>query len=332
MGDQKPVDEELYFGGPHSPKRADGVQFGYTPYSLVSEDDDSNKITRECYDSYMIEYRYLDAKMPDLSTELWGEKFNSPIFVGGLSAVATLLHPNGLKEVAKGAVMAGVPSLFGYISDREMEELIDTGCKAVRIVKMQQDDQAILDEIKHDEEYGAFAVAMDIDHGFNDRGEFHEASPDYGPLEPKTAEDLKMLISSTRLPFIVKGVLSITDAVKSVEAGAAAILLSHHKGEMPDAVPPLYVLPEIKAAVGDRVKIFVDCGITSGIDAYKALALGADAVCVARDLVKPYMKDGAAGVAGRLNELNMELRTVMGRTATPDTKSFDSSTVRKKNW
>jgi isopentenyl diphosphate isomerase/L-lactate dehydrogenase-like FMN-dependent dehydrogenase len=173
---------------------------------------------------------------------------------------------------------------------------------------------------------------MDIDHGFQDDGTLHHPTPDYGPLAPKTTEELKMLVSSTKLPCIVKGVLSVQDAKKCVEAGAAAILLSHHKGEIPCAVPPLYVLPEIRQAVGDKIKIFVDCGITSGIDAFKALALGADGVCVARNLVKPYMKEGADGVQRRLGELNDELRCVMSRTCTFDTKSFDPTTVRKKNW
>ena len=141
-----------------------------------------------------------------------------------------------------------------------------------------------------------------------------------------------MLCASTKLPCVLKGVLSVTDAKKAAEAGAAAILLSHHKGEIVNAVPPLYVLPEIKAAVGDKLKIFVDCGILNGVDAYKALAFGADGVCVARTLIKPYMEKGADGVYERLNVLNSELRCVMSRTGTPDTKHFDATTLRKRDF
>jgi isopentenyl diphosphate isomerase/L-lactate dehydrogenase-like FMN-dependent dehydrogenase len=323
------VDEEKYFGGA---QRADGLKFGYTPYSIPSEKDDSNKITRECYDSYMIEYRYLDGKVADTTTELWGETFSTPIMVGGVSAVAPLLHPNGMSELAKGAAAMNTPALFGYITDGEVDELVATGARVVRIVKMQQDNEAILSDIRHDEACGCFAFAMDIDHGFQDDGRLHHPTPDYGVLAPKSTEELRMLVASTKLPCIIKGVLSVQDAKKCVDAGVDAILLSHHKGEIPCAVPPLYVLPEIRTAVGNRIKIFVDCGITSGIDAFKALALGADGVCVARNLIRPYMQEGAEGVERRLHELNDELRCIMSRTCTYDTHCFDPSTVRKKNW
>lgn len=329
MMDPQNVDEEKYFGGA---ERSDGLRFGYTPYSLPSNMDDSNKITRECYDSYMIEYRYLDCKVADTRMELWGETFNTPIMVGGLSAVAPLLHPNGMVELAKGSAAVNTPSLYGYISDQEVEELVATGAKVIRIIKPQKDNDAVLADIKHDEECGAFAFAMDIDHGIAEDGTLHHPTPDYGLLSPKTTEEMKMFCESTTLPFIVKGVLSIQDARKCVEAGAAAILISHHKGEIPCAVPPLYVLPEIRGAVGDKIKIWVDCGITSGIDAYKALALGADGVCVARNLVKPYIKEGAEGVQHRLQELTAELRCIMSRTCTPNLASMDPTTLRKKNW
>lgn len=334
MKERKPKDysEDRYFGGPDSPRRADGLQFGYTPYSLESEHDDSNRLTRECYDSYMIEYRYLDSWQADTKVTLWGETFDTPIMVGGLSAIAPLLHPNGMTEIAKGAAAMNTPTLFGYISDEEIEELAATGAKCIRIVKMQQDNDVVLNQIRHDEAIGCFAVAMDIDHGIAPDGTLYHPTPDYGPLCPKKTEEIAMYVKASKLPFIAKGVLSVQDAVKCADAGAAAILLSHHKGEIPDAVPPLYVLPEIKAAVGDRIKIFVDCGITSGIDAYKALALGADGVCVARNLIKPYAKDGAAGVERRLRELTAELRCVMSRTCTLDTSHFDPSTLRKKTW
>lgn len=327
--DPKEVDEKKYFGGV---KRADGLQFGYTPYSLLSENDDSNKITRECYDSYMIEYRYLDCKVADTSMELWGEKFDTPIMVGGLSAVAPLLHPNGMVELAKGAVAMNTPSLYGYISDKEVEDLVATGAKVIRIIKPQQDNEAVLSDIRHDEKCGAFAFAIDIDHGIAADGTLYHPTPDYGLLSPKTTEEMKLFCSSTSLPCVVKGVLSVTDAEKCVEAGAAAILLSHHKGEIPCAVPPLFVLPEIKKAVGEKLKVWVDCGITSGIDAYKALALGADGVCVARNLVKPYMQEGAEGVHRRLKELTAQLRCVMSRTCTPNLEEMDPTTLRKKNW
>lgn len=328
---KKPDDysPDKYFG---PATRADGITFGYTPYAPESEWMDSNKLTRACYDSYMIEYRYLDSCVADTKTELWGETFDSPIMTGGVSAVVPLLHPNGLVEIAKGAVRFNTPSFYGYITNKEVEDLVAVGNKVIRIIKTQEDNSKILEDIKHDEEAGCFAFAMDIDHGISPDGSLYHATSDYGVLSPKSTDDIAMLCASTKLPCVLKGVLSVTDAKKAAEAGAAAVLLSHHKGEIVNAVPPLYVLPEIKAAVGDKIKIFVDCGILSGADVYKALALGADGVCVARKLVRPYMEKGADGVYDQLTELNNELRCIMGRTCTPDTKHFDASTIRKRDF
>ena len=327
----KPEDysPEKYFG---PATRPDGLTFGYTPYAPQSQWNDSNKLTRACYDSYMIEYRYLDSWTANTETQLWGETFASPIMTGGVSAVVPLLHPNGMVEIAKGAAKFNTPSLYGYITNKEVEDLVATGNKVIRIVKTQLDNQAILDDIKHDEEAGCFAFAMDIDHGIDHFGNLYHATPDYGTLAPKKTEDIALLCESTKLPCILKGVLSVSDAKKAAEAGAAAVLLSHHKGEIENAVPPLFVLPEIKEAVGDKIKIFVDCGIVSGIDAYKALALGADGVCVARKLVKPYMEKGADGVYEQLTEQNNELKCIMGRTGTLDVKHFDPTTLRKRNF
>lgn len=325
-------EKELGFGGVDGPKRADGGHFKYTPYALVSQKNDSNYITREYLDSFVLEYRFLDAVIPKTEIELFGETFSSPILIGGMSAVVPHMHPGGMEEFARAGVELNIPVFTGYLQKKEIADLCKTGAKIIRIVKPQRDNDAILADIKSDEENGAFAFAFDIDHCFSPDGGYCPGNPDYGELGPKTTEELKRICSATKLPCIVKGVLSISDAEKCADAGAAAILISHHKGELPCAIPPLAVLPEIKAAVGDRVKILVDCGITSGLDAFKVLAKGADAVCVARTLVPGYREEGAAGIVAKMNQLTSELRGAMARTSTPDVLHFDPSTVRKKDW
>ena len=101
-------------------------------------------------------------------------------------------------------------------------------------------------------------------------------------MHTKTASQLKEYVAASKCPFIVKGVLSAQDAEKCVEAGVSGIVVSHHHGIMPYAVPPLMILPEIVKVTKHRIPVFVDCGIESGADVFKALALGADAVCVGR--------------------------------------------------
>ena len=132
----------------------------------------------------------------------------------------------------------------------------------------------------------------------------------------QTVADLREYVSATKLPFIIKGVLSVSDALKSVECGARGILVSHHHGRMPFAVPPLMVLPEICKAVGDvdGLEVFVDCGIASGADVFKALALGAKAVGVGRAMMPSLLEDGTGGVVRCVTAMNRELKTLMGYT------------------
>jgi isopentenyl diphosphate isomerase/L-lactate dehydrogenase-like FMN-dependent dehydrogenase len=91
-------------------------------------------------------------------------------------------------------------------------------------------------------------------------------------------------------------------------------------------VPPLFVLPDIVKAVGHKMDIFVDCGILSGSDAYKAMALGAKAVSVGIHLI-PFVKQGAEAVANRINDMTAEMKGIMAHTGVKDVKSFDAGVV-----
>ena len=134
-------------------------------------------------------------------------------------------------------------------------------------------------------------------------------------MRPVSQEELKDFVKAANVPFVVKGVLSVTDAVKAAVCGADAIVVSHHHGRLPSAVPPLLVLPQIvEALAGTDVRIFVDCHIDNGVDAFKALALGADAVSVGRAMMAPLVNEGVEGVVKKLTRMNEELTTVMGYT------------------
>ena len=137
-----------------------------------------------------------------------------------------------------------------------------------------------------------------------------------------------LYVESTKLPFVVKGVLSARDALVCAEIGAKAIIVSHHHGRMPYAVPPMMVLPEIKEALeGKDVKIIVDCGIASGADVYKAIALGADAAAVGRSMLPYLEKDGAPGVESYLEKVKNELRYIMSNTGFAKISDIDDSSL-----
>ena len=94
----------------------------------------------------------------------------------------------------------------------------------------------------------------------------------------------------------------------------------------------MYLLREIREAVGDDFILIADGGIDDGFDAFKALALGADMVCTGRALMAPYMKEGAQGVAGKLREMTDEMLSMMYRTCAANVGDIDPSVIHEAWW
>ena len=134
------------------------------------------------------------------------------------------------------------------------------------------------------------------------------------PAGRKSVAQLREIVDSCEgLPFIVKGIITVKGARKAVEAGASAIVVSNHGGRVLDQCPATAeVLPEIVEAIkGSGVKILVDGGIRSGIDVFKALALGADGVLIARPFVVSVYGGGKEGVKLYLDKIRAELEDAM---------------------
>ncbi|MDZ5010898.1 alpha-hydroxy-acid oxidizing protein, partial [Clostridium perfringens] len=117
------------------------------------------------------------------------------------------------------------------------------------------------------------------------------------PAVSKSVDELKEIIELSKLPFIVKGIMTVKGALKAKEAGAAAIVVSNHGGRVQDQCPATAeVLANIVDAVGGSMRIFVDGGIRSGVDVFKALALGADGVLICRTFVTALYGGAEEGV------------------------------------
>lgn len=284
---------------------------------------DSNEITRIFFDRYLLKTRYIDADLPDTAFELWGKTFSSPIGTAALSHLNGL-HDKGMTELAKGAKLANAFNFCGMESyNGEIDDIVGAGASTIRIIKPHADDEEVYKRIRKAKELGVFAMGMDIDHAFRHDGQYDNVNG--LPMHPKTADNIAGYVKEAGdIPFVIKGVLSVEDAEKCIAAGVKGIVVSHHHGIMPYSVPPLMVLPEIKEVVGDKMKIFVDCGIESGMDAFKALALGADAVCVGRALMDPLKDNVAQGVADKINALTAEFATIMGRTGYHKLEEIDN--------
>ncbi|MDF2944089.1 MAG: FMN-dependent alpha-hydroxy acid dehydrogenase [Herbinix sp.] len=288
---------------------------------------DANQITREYYDSLLIEMRHIDSVLPCTTFELYGEKFATPIMTAALSHLDKT-RLNGTIEMSKGAFDANAVMWTGMGDEAELEAIIATGAKTIKIIKPHSDNDIIFRKIEHAEKCGVLAMGMDIDHAFNHKGEYDTVLGE--PMSPKTLDEIKGFIKATKLPFIIKGVLSEQDAYKCLEAGAKGIVISHHHGILDYAIPPLMILPKIAKVIDHSIPIFVDCGILSGLDAFKALALGATAVSVGRALMNSLIEDGANGVKKKIDDMTVELSGAMARTCSRDIMHIDSSVIWKQ--
>ena len=291
---------------------------------------DTNLITRQYFDEILVEMRHMDGVTPDTTLELYGERFATPVMMAALSHLKGQGNQgDGMVEMAQGAALANCVNWAGMGEIEQFDRIAATGARSIKIIKPYADESMVLSRIERAEAAGALAVGMDLDHSFNSRGE-----PDVVlglPMRPRTMKEIEGYVKRTKLPFIIKGVLSAVDAQKCLDAGVQGIVVSHHHGILPSVVPPLMVLPEIAQVIGGRIPIFVDCGVMNGMDVFKCLALGATAVSVGRPVMGPIIEKGAQGAAQVIADVTTELRAAMARTCSPDIRHIDRSLLWRRN-
>lgn len=295
-------------------------------YSRIS---DANEITARYMDSLLIKERLIDSVVADTTVEFFGEKFSSPVMTPAFSHLKEFngRELTGLEEYSIAAKKLNILNFVGMMENDMFKRIIDTGAKTVRIVKPYADNEKVRDQMKFAEDLGAFGIGMDIDHIFGNDGLDVVIGEQ---MAVQTSDMIRSYIESTKLPFIIKGVLSEEEAVKCADLGAKAIIVSHHHGRLPYAVPPMMVLPSIKKALEGRdVKIIVDCGIASGSDVYKCLALGADAAAVGRSMLPSLEEGGVEGVSKFIKGVNDELRFVMSCTGFSHVADIDNRCIVK---
>lgn len=293
----------------------------------MSKAGDSNTITREYFDSLLIELRHIDSVIADTSLKLYGETFSTPVMTAALSHLKSC-HPNGMAELAKGAAEANAVMWVGMGDEEELEEITKTGAKTIKIIKPYADNDLIFKKIEHAQKCGILAVGMDVDHQFNSKGQYDNVLG--VQMKAKSLDEIKEFIKAAKVPFIIKGVLSEQDTYKCLEAGAKGLVVSHHHGIADYAIPPLAILPRIAKIVNKSVPIFVDCCVESGMDVFKALALGASAVSVGRGLMEDLRQNGASGVAKKIADMTEELAGAMSRTCSKDIEHIDPSVIWKR--
>ncbi|ABR49344.1 FMN-dependent alpha-hydroxy acid dehydrogenase [Alkaliphilus metalliredigens QYMF] len=268
----------------------------------------------------------------DPSIELFGRKFKYPVFAAPVGAVA-LNYSDELDDftysqaIIEGCNHAGI---LGFTGDGVKDEFYDLplqvigehGGNGIPTIKPWKTDE-IISKIKKAEVVGVTAIAMDID-----AAGLVTLALLGKPVATKSVEDLKKIISSTSIPVILKGIMTVEGAKKAMEAGAYGIVVSNHGGRVLDHTPAtIEVLPEIVAVVKGKMKIFIDGGIRTGVDVFKALALGADAVLIGRPYIVAAYGGGAEGVGIYTEKIGKELKETMIMTGCHELKDINRGCV-----
>lgn len=242
----------------------------------------------------------------DTTLELFGRTFQYPFFAGPVGAVQ-LHYGDCLNDISYNDILvsacaaSGIAAFTGDGTDSNVmvaatKAIKNAGGLGIPTVKP-WNIEVIREKMAMVKDSGAFAVAMDID--------------------------------AAGLPFIVKGIMTVKGAMKAKEAGADAIVVSNHGGRVLDQCPATAeVLEEIVNAVDGSMKIFVDGGIRSGVDVFKALALGADAVIIARPFVTAVYGGAQEGVEAYVNKIGSELKDTMAMCGVASLKEITRDCVR----
>ena len=255
-------------------------------------------------------------KPVDTSFELFGHKVALPVFAAPVGAMH--LHYgdkyNDLEYndiLVSACAQAGIAAFTGdgtnpAVMEAAAEALKKNGGCGVPTVKPWNTD-TIREKMELVKAADPFAIAMDIDAA--GLPFLKNLTP---PAGSKTVEELKEISAMAGKPFILKGIMTVSGALKALEAGASGIVVSNHGGRVLDQCPATAeVLPAIVDAVGGKMTVLVDGGIRSGMDVFKALALGADAVLIGRPFVNMVYGGGAEGVQVLVDKLQCELADTM---------------------
>lgn len=275
--------------------------------------------------SYLAEHVFLEMDVlqgeaeRDMSVGLFGKRFAAPVFVAPIGLVQynytdALTEREYCDAVVLGAKEAGIAAFGGGGLQPEhfyapLHAIRDAGGWGIPTLKPWTMD-VVLQRLAEVEECRPLAFAMDID-----SAGLPHAGLSALRMQMKTEADLKAIAKASGLPFIVKGIMTADAARKAERAGAYAIVVSNHGGRvMDDGLSTAEALPEIRAAVGAYMKVFVDGGVRTGGDVFKMLALGADAVLIGRPYTIAAYGGGAEGVKLYTEKLMGELRDAMTMT------------------
>lgn len=315
-----------------------------------AETEHTLRANREVLDRLEFRPRVLvDVRSPTTSTRLFGRELRIPAFLAPMGSIARC-HPDG------GLAAARVAARMGTISFLSANAVPDLGAIAAAVpdaplvfqIYGYDNHEVLLALLRRAEACGCIAVCItadsvtygrrerDLRNGFRALEKSERPNLDVIPgamdrdsRAAFTWRDLAWVREQTKLPLILKGVLSAEDAALAVDAGVDVVYVSNHGGRQLDFAPATTaVLPEVVAAVAGRAAVLVDSGYQRGTDIVKALALGATAVGLGKLQGWALAADGEAGLARALELLQEEMATAMALVGVTSVDQIGPAHVR----
>lgn len=338
-------------------------KMAYDYFASGAEDQVTLRDNRDAFSRIKLRPRVLvDVSNIDLTTSVLGLQLAMPIMVAP-TALHKLAHPQGELATARASSAANTLMILSSSSSCSIEEIAATG-PGHRFFQLYvyKDRNISRVLVRRAEEAGFKAIVLtvdtprlgrreaDIKNGFKLPAEYGYKNME-GLMNLKKMDktsdselaswadshfdrslnwkDVEWLQSITKLPVLVKGILTAEDALLALQCKVAGIMVSNHGARQLDHVPAtISVLEEVVKAVGGRVPVFLDGGVRRGTDVFKALALGASGVFIGRPIPFSLAVDGEAGVRKCLQMLRDEFELTMALMGVCEVKDINRRHVQ----
>lgn len=295
--------------------------------------------------------RLVDVRDIDMQTHLWGWDMKSPLVLAPVG-FQQVFHPEGELATARAAAKANTPMVVSTVANASVTEVAAASTQIPWFQLYPTPNRKVTQGLlQRAEQAGSTVVMLTVDcpvvgNRETDSGLIHEVL-DGGKMRMGNFEGIRdrelisdpsmdwsmisWLKAACSMKVVIKGVVTAEDALLCVEHGADGVVVSNHGGRQLDgAVATLTALPEVAEAIAGRMPVLFDGGIRRGTEVFKALALGADAVCIGRAFCYGLAAFGEEGVVKALEILNRELHDVMQLAGTPNLKAIGAANVRRR--
>ncbi|MGH9551772.1 MAG: alpha-hydroxy acid oxidase [Terriglobales bacterium] len=341
-------------------KKLPPAHFAYLASGV--DDDATVGLNHEAYQHIEIRSRRLiDVEKLDSSVELFGTKWETPIFLCPVSSMKAF-DPEGEVAVARAAAKQRHLQMLSTVASSSIEEVTAAcGAPVWQQLYPTNDWNVTRALIKRAEAAGTPALVFTVDHQENANNEtiakgrrvdtrdcslchaggftgYLRRKPMFKGLDISKVTELydpsftwdfvKRLKDATTMKLVLKGIVTREDAEIAVEHGVDGIVVSNHGGRAEDTLrPTIECLPEVVAAVKGKIPVLVDGGVRRGTDVFKALALGATAVGIGRPQAWGLAAFGQSGVEAVLVILRRELEKIMRQAGTPSLRSITRASL-----